>query len=248
MARASHLLLLAGSGEGRQIAHALSEMRLRATASLVVPDHWSGPLPLPTRTGGFGGAESFASYLEDEQITAVLDATHPFAARVSARSWAICREKGIPYLQLDRQPWSLADCDRWSEVETAEQAATRTKPNARIFVTTGRETLDAFVPFEDRQFFFRRLQPDGPDSDIKNVIYVYETGPFSVEEERKTLQQLSIEMLICKNTGGKVSYTKLQAARTLGIPVILLRRPKPSGAPVALSVDDALHWITRTCL
>lgn len=248
MARASHLLLLAGSGEGRQIATALSTLPLRATASLVLADHWSGPLPLPTRNGGFGGDAGFANYLETEQITAVLDATHPFAARVSARSWAICREKGVPYLQLDRPPWLPTGDERWTEVDTAKQAAALTEPNTRVFVTTGRETLDAFVPYDDRQFFFRRLDQGGTTSDMKNITYVYGSGPFSVEEERQTFHDRAIDLLICKNAGGTVSHTKIEAAQELGIPVILLSRPQPSGAPVTQCIDDALQWITNTCL
>ena len=248
MTRPAHLLLLAGSGEGRVLASALAKMPMRVTASLVQPDHWSGPLPVPTRAGGFGGAAGFAEFLDAEHITAVLDATHPFAARISERSYEMCRERGIPYLALDRDEWTPGAGDQWTCVDTADEAAELTHPGSRVFVTTGRETLAAFTDLPDCHFFFRRLAASGPASEAPGITYVYGVGPFSVEDEVATLRALNIDLLICKNAGGTLSRTKLDAARELGLPVILLRRPQPTGAPSVQSVEDALDWVNATCL
>lgn len=248
MTRPAHLLLLAGSGEGRALASALAKLPVRVTASLVQPDHWSGPLPVPTRAGGFGGAAGFAKFLDAEHITAVLDATHPFAARISARSYAMCRERGIPYLCLDRHEWTPGTADQWTFVDTAEEAANLTHPGNRVFVTTGRATLTAYSDLPDRHFFFRRLARSGPASEAPAITYVYGVGPFSVEDEVATFRALNIDLLICKNAGGSLSRTKLDAARELGLPVILLRRPQPTGAPCVHSVEGALAWVNATCL
>lgn len=243
-----HLLLLAGSGEARDIAAALGTGPLRVTASLYAPEHWSGALPLPTRTGGFGGAAGFLRFLEDEGITAVLDATHPFAARVSARSWMLCRERSLPFCQVDRPDWTAGPGDRWTAVDTMEQAVQLTQPGMRVFVTTGRESLPAFESVRDRQFYVRRLTDQPVVSGQAHITFVPGLGPFSVAEERATFERLGIDCLICKNAGGSLSRTKLEAARALGLPVILLNRPPASGAPRVRTVQAALDWVAQTCV
>lgn len=243
-----HLLLLAGSAEGRALATGLAGRDFRVTASLAVPRHWSGPLAVPTRTGGFGGEEGFVAFLRREKVTAVLDATHPFATHMSLRSWNICQAQDIPFLQILRPCWTPRTQDQWREVGSARDATALIPPGARVFVTTGRETLPDFVQNQDCRFFFRHLVDDPVDCDIKNVSYVTGKGPFSVDEEIATLRGLQIDLLICKNAGGELSRTKLDAARALDIPVILLRRPPPIGAPVVQTVENALEWVDRTCL
>ncbi|WP_050931317.1 precorrin-6A/cobalt-precorrin-6A reductase [Aestuariivita boseongensis] len=247
MTTVPHLLLLAGSGEARKLAQSLAGGPLRVTASLFVTDHWSGPLPVPTRHGGFGGEEGFRAFLKEHGITAVLDATHPFAARVSARSWRICNEMGLPYLQLDRPEWEPGPGDRWTEVATPEEAVALTKPGSRHFVTTGLESWAAFRGATDRRFFFRSLSGTTPPEDLPHICLVPGRGPFSVEHEYRLFEDLHLDGLICKNAGGSVSRTKLEAARALDMDVILLRRPEPSGAPLVRDVAGALEWVDRTC-
>jgi len=248
MTGGGHLLLLAGSGEARHVASRLARLPLRVTASVFETDHWSGPLPVPTRSGGFGGAHAFSTFLKNERITAVLDATHPFAARISARSWTLCRDMGLPYLQLLRRAWEPQAGDRWTRTDTAEAAARATPVGARVFVTTGRETLSAFTTLTDRQFFLRRLSDDPQPSHWPHIAFVPGRGPFSEDQERATFERLGIDCLICKNAGGLLSRTKLDAARNLGLPVILLNRPPQSGAPCVDTVDAALDWVQRRCL
>ena len=248
MTRAPHLLLLAGSGEAREIAKALSQMPVQVSASLFETDHWSGPLPVSTRSGGFGGDAGFRSYLQDQNITAVLDATHPFAARISDRTWRICHDLALPYAQLDRPDWRAGEGDDWTEVETAEDAAALTTPGRRYFVTTGRETLPAFREKTDRTFLFRQLR-EGPSPEAPpHIAFVPGSGPFSAHQEQDLFEDLRIDGLICKNAGGTLSRTKLDAARALGLQVILLRRPPATGAPVVHSVAEALDWVRDTCL
>ena len=247
MTGAAHLLLLAGSGEARTLAGRLAKTNLRVTASIYDSDHWSGPLPVHNRSGGFGGDAGFRRFLRAENITVVLDATHPFATRISARSWRICQELGLPYLQLDRPAWQPGPDDRWTEVESAEDAVALTQPDTRHFVTTGMQTWPAFRSATDRTFFFRSLRGTPPPEALPHIHYVPGQGPFSLDHERKLFQDLALDGLICKNAGGTLSRTKLDAARALGMQVILLRRPPPSGAPVVQDVAGALAWVAQTC-
>ena len=247
MSSSPHLLLLAGSGEARVIASALAQVPLRVTASVMEPDHWSGPLPVPMRSGGFGGDQGFETYLQDNVVTAVLDATHPFAARVSARSWDVCQKLGVPFAQVDRPPWSPGPADQWTEVKTEAEAIALVPSGARAFVTTGRQALPAARAATDRMFFFRLLRdaPDGAEAD--HISFVSGAGPFSVAHEEALFRDLRIDVLVCKNAGGSVSATKLEAARALNLPVILLRRPPPTGAPRLETVEAALEWVRATC-
>lgn len=242
-----HLLLLAGSGEAREIAAQLAQSSLRVTASIFAPDHWSGPLPLPMRSGGFGGDAAFRTYLTDHDITAVLDATHPFAARVSARTWRMCQDMDLPYAQLDRPAWTPGPEDRWTEVDSAADAVALTKPGSRHFVTTGLETWPAFRSATDRTFFFRSLSGTAPPEHLPHISMVPGQGPFSMDHEYQLFQDYHLDGLICKNAGGTLSRTKLDAARALGMEVILIRRPPPTGAPVVHDVTAALAWVDQTC-
>lgn len=242
-----HLLLLAGSGEARRVATCLADGPAKVTASLFRDDHWSGALPVPTRFGGFGGDAGFARFLTDQQVTAVLDATHPFACRISARSWRVCHTLNLPFLQLDRPAWTQKADETWTEVSTPKDAARCTNPGDRVFVTTGRQTCGAFTELPDRTFFFRQLTQDPALPCQGRFRAVPGQGPFTIEQERHLFETLKINRLICKNSGGAASRTKLDAAREMKVPIILLRRPAPSGAPVVSSVSDALDWVMKTC-
>ncbi len=247
MTHGPHLLILAGSAEAREVATAVSGLPVRATASLYDPDHWSGPLAVPMRSGGFGGEVGFRTYLSDHQITAVLDATHPFAARMSERTWRICWDLGVPYLHLERPEWQAWDSDSWTPVDTAEEAVAATTSEQRYFVTTGREMLPAFLDATDRTFLFRQLRQGPAPTAPAHIHFVPGQGPFSVEQERNLFQKLTINGLICKNAGGVLSRTKLDAARVLGLPVIMINRPAPTDAPRVRTVAEALVWVEHTC-
>lgn len=247
MSTPPHLLLLAGSGEGRAVAASLAQGSLRVTASLADAAHWSGPLPVVTRHGGFGGEAGFRAFLRQEGVTAVLDATHPFAAQISARSWAICHEMGVPYLQIDRPAWVAEPRDHWTEVPDEAAAAAQIRTGARVFATIGRPLIGPFTALQGIHVFVRRLTATPAPPDFKNVTYVPGSGPFSVSDELRTFRELGISVLVCKNSGGQPSRTKLAAARRLGLPVILLQRPPATGAPCVDHVADALAWVQRTC-
>ena len=248
--RGRRLLLLAGSGESRSLAEALSgQSDIGVVASLLAPMRTLGHLPVTTRIGPFGGDEAFARHLVGSGITAVLDATHPFTARIGARSALACACLGIPFARLRRPPWQQGVDGDWTEVAREGEVAALLSPGQRVFATTGRATLDELVQGSDARFYLRRVGDELPSAAPPNVTYVRGTGPFSVGEEVATFRRLEIDVLVAKNSGGIPSRTKLQAARVLGLPVILIARPDnglPEGTPVLEDVPEAMAWIAAT--
>lgn len=242
-----HLLLLAGSGESRAIAQALAQRAGgEVTASLLYPSRTHGPLPVPTRLGRFGGEAGLAQFLRDEQITAVLDATHPFANQISGRAARVCAQLQVPYALVLRPQWQAEPGDPWTEVADEAAVGDLLSPGQRVFTTTGRATLERLVHGSDAQFLVRQLENRAPSDTMPNVQYIAGKGPFSVADEMENLTRLNIDVLVAKNSGGLPSRTKLDAARALGIPVILIARPTPPADVLILeTVTAALDWVDQ---
>ncbi|MEC7256268.1 MAG: precorrin-6A/cobalt-precorrin-6A reductase, partial [Pseudomonadota bacterium] len=232
-----------GSGEARAIAAALADRDdLRVTASVLLPA-LAGPLKVPTRTGGFGGDDGFAQFLDREGVSAVLDATHPFAARIGQRSAPISAAKGIPYARVLRPAWQAEPGDLWTHVPDESAAGALLHAGQRVFATTGRATMERLVTKSPAQFLLRRRAAEPGAPTVPNVSYVIGQGPFSVDDEIATLRAHRIDVLVAKNSGGTASCTKLDAARALGLPVILVDRPEQVRATTLTTVAQALEWV-----
>lgn len=237
------LLLLAGSGEARQIAAALAQAGVDAVASLAGATQRAKPLPLPMRVGGFGGRGGFIAYVKEAGITAVLDATHPFADQITARTAAICAELGLPYLYHLRAPWVAGTGDSWQEIAREEDAAALIPQGKTVFLGTGRQTLDRFANLAGRRVICRQIDPPTGPFPFEGGKFLIGRPPFSVEHEMELFAALGIDWIVVKNAGGDASRTKLTAARALGIPVLMIRRPPPpKGAQITDSVDAAVAW------
>jgi precorrin-6A/cobalt-precorrin-6A reductase len=243
MTHISHLLLLAGAGEAREIAHALAaQSRFKVTASLHYPERVVDPLPVPTRVGQFGGEAAFDRFLSDQGIDAVLDATHPFAAQISFRSQRLCGARAIPFAQVLRPEWRPETGDTWVDVANETQAAEIVPPGARVFTTTGRDSLRGFRNMHADHLFVRQLNEDPERKPVAKVTYISGTPPFSVQQEVDLFQDLKIDWLVVRNAGGEASRSKLDAARVLGLPVAMIRRPQqPPGAKLE-TAKAALDW------
>jgi precorrin-6A/cobalt-precorrin-6A reductase len=237
------LLILGGTGEGRQIAAALQGQD--AVISLAGVTRAPEAQPLPTRIGGFGGVDGFKAYLAKVGITAVLDATHPFASRITARTAQICTEMDLPYLQFLRPPWQPVAGDQWTEIADEAEAAQHIPLGSTVFLGTGRQTLPRFANLEGRDVICRQIDPpDGPFP-FPNGRFLVGRPPFSVTDEVTLFTRLGVDWLVVKNAGGAASGTKLTAARQLGIPVLMIARPKQGGWPTVDNIDAALRWVDR---
>lgn len=238
------LLLLAGTGLAQEIARRLDGRNIDVIVSLAggtrAPDVAGGLL---CRVGGFGGDAGFRAFLASQAITAVLDATHPFAARISARSARICAEAGIAYCLAQRPPWQARPGDRWHLIDGEEEAAHHIAPGSTVFLATGRPTLDRFANLRSCHLICRQIEPPDREFPFENGRFLVGTPPFSVAQEQDLFAALGVDWLVVKNAGGRASATKLTAARELGIRVAMINRPALPDAPVVHDAEAALDWV-----
>lgn len=234
------LLLLAGTGDAKRIAAGLEGVD--AVASLAGATRDPDFLPIPMRIGGFGGEAGFRDYLSDARVSAVLDATHPYAHRITARSAAVCADLSLPFLQYLRPAWSPEPGDDWTEIAREQDAAALIPEGATVFLGTGRQTLERFANLQGRRVICRRIDPPRGDFPFEGGEYLVGRPPFSVEDEVALFQRLGVDWLVVKNAGGAASRTKLTAARQLGIPVLMIARPAQGDWPIVQSVKAALDW------
>jgi len=243
----SKLLILGGSGEAAALARALhGDARYDVTLSLA--GRTSEPVKLPgtIRTGGFGGAEGLARTLRDEKFDLVIDATHPFADQMKANAIEAARVAGIPLLAIRRPAWTPVEGDNWIAVDGIEGAAVALGETARrVFLTTGRDELRPFVKASQHFYLLRSVEAPAPDALPVHVELIVARGPFRLEDELALLKQHALDIVVTKNSGGEATYAKLEAARTLRLPVIMVRRPSLPDAPSVEIVGEALQWLER---
>jgi precorrin-6x reductase len=153
------LLLLAGTGDAKRIAWGLVDTSIKVIASLAGATRAPDPLPVPTRIGGFGGEDGFRDYLRGSEITAVLDATHPFAAQISDRTARICGELGLPYAQFVRPVWTPEDGDNWITIAAPVDAVNHIANGSTVFLATGRQTLAEYANLAGRRVLVRVIDP-----------------------------------------------------------------------------------------
>ncbi len=240
-----NLLLLAGSGEARAIAHGLAGMAGVSTiASLAGATRAPMDLGVPTRVGGFGGRVGFEAFLEAERIDAVLDATHPFAGRISRRTADVCRHRDLPCLQVLRPEWRPGPGDRWIFIDNESEAAEHIPKGATVFLATGRQTLLRFANLAGRYIICRRIDEARQPFPFENGEYLVGRGPFSVAEEIALFKARGVDFLVVKNSGGEGSRPKLEAARALSLPVVMINRPPPpAGVARVETPEAALQWV-----
>ncbi|TNC68027.1 cobalt-precorrin-6A reductase [Rubellimicrobium roseum] len=234
------ILLLSGTSDARRLAARLAREGVPAIASLAGATKEPFPLGLPTRHGGFGGAEGFAAYLDRERITAVIDATHPFAARITARTHAVCRARGVPLLRLERAGWTPEPA--WTWVADEAEAMRLLPPDSVVFLATGRQSLPAWAGLRAARVHLRVIDPPAESFPFPGGPIVARP-PFDRAAESALFRDLGVTHLVAKDSGAADARPKLDAARDLGIEVILLRRPlPPEGLHTVATVEEALAW------
>ena len=196
------------------------------------------------RIGGFGGSDGLATYLTEERIGLLIDATHPYATQISAQAREAAAQAGTERLVLVRPPWRLVPGDRWIDAATVEEAVAAIPAGAeRVFLTVGVRSLAPFAGRSKLWFLVRLVDEPEEPIPLANHRLICARGPFAEAEERALLEAHRIDCLVTRASGGEATVAKLAAARALGLPVVMVRRPPPPPGERAASVADALAWI-----
>ncbi|MEA1834138.1 cobalt-precorrin-6A reductase [Methylobacterium durans] len=235
------ILILGGTGEASALVRDLAGSGHAVTLSLAGRTAAPKPEPVPTRTGGFGGAEGLARYLTENAVDRLVDATHPFAARISRNAAAAAALAGVPLLAIRRPAWERLAADDWREVESVPEAvAALGEAPLRAFLTVGRQELAAFAAAPQHDYVVRAIEPVAGILRVPHLTAIAARGPFDASAEAEFLRGSGIDVLVSKNSGGDATYGKIAAARDLGIPVVMVRRPDKPDVPAVADADAAL--------
>ena len=231
----ARILLLGGVTEALAIARQLGPQHVYSLAGIGrVPQD----LTCQVRVGGYGGAEGLAQYLHEAGITLLIDATHPYAAQISRNAAIASRRAGIPCWALRRPAWQAQPGDDWREVDDWAGLIEAVAPFRRPLFTLGREPLQHLAEIPPDQFWTLRALEACPGNERCEVIGA--RGPFRIEDERVLFARRKIDVLISKNSGSVATEPKLDVARELGIPVLILRRPELPVVDETFIHSDAL--------
>ncbi|MDK3074501.1 cobalt-precorrin-6A reductase [Sedimentitalea sp. JM2-8] len=242
----TNLLILGGTSEATALCKAVAEAGLKATLSLA--GRVDRPLrqPLPMRVGGFGGAAGLASYLAEQAVTHVVDATHPFAAQMSANAVAGCLEVGVPLIALTRAPWVAGPGDDWWQVPDIAGAVEALRgPRRSVMLAVGRMHLAAFAPNPQHRYLLRLIDPPVAPLPFPEAEVVVGRGPFSAAGDRALMERHGIELVVSKNAGGLGAVAKIHAARALGLPVIMIDRPALPLRREVHGVAEVMAWLAH---
>jgi precorrin-6A/cobalt-precorrin-6A reductase len=239
------LLILGGTGDAVKLASlAMSIPGLEVITSLAGRTISPKALLGEVRIGGFGGESGLVEYLQVENIDLLIDATHPFAARISWNAAGAVARVGIPRLMLIRPAWERLPQDNWIEVESVEVAVMAIPATVeRIFLTIGRQQLATFAGLTDKWCLMRSIDPPDSTTPLPPGELLLDRGPFSLEQELQLLRDYWIDAIVSKNSGGAATYAKIIAARELGLPVIMVQRQIVPDGDVVGDVSGAIEWL-----
>jgi precorrin-6A/cobalt-precorrin-6A reductase len=236
------VLILGGTAEARELAARLHRYGVAVTSSLAGRVANPRLPPGEVRVGGFGGPRALARWLADHGVVAVVDATHPFAERISSSAAQATRRAGVALLRLERPGWMERPGDRWHWVEDLPAAAAAIGAlGERVLLTTGRQGLAAFAGVDAAWFLIRCVDSPRPPLPRRHDVLL-DRGPYTLAGELALIDRHAIDVVVTKDSGGIHTEAKLDAARERGLPVIVVRRPPRPRVPSVSTVDDAVHW------
>ncbi|MDM0035113.1 cobalt-precorrin-6A reductase [Variovorax sp. J22P271] len=239
-----NVLVLGGTLEASALARSLAERGERAVLSYAGRVAQPKAQPIAVRVGGFGGVGGLVRHLRDAQVTHVVDATHPFAARMSANAVAACAQCGLPLLALTRPAWQAGPGDRWQPVPDLPAAvAALSGPPRRVMLALGRMHLAAFAAQPQHHYILRLVDRPELRPPLPRHTVIVSRGPFDLEGDIALMRAQRVDVLVCKNAGGTGAEAKLQAARALELPVVMVARPALPPRQEATRVAEVLQWL-----
>jgi precorrin-6A/cobalt-precorrin-6A reductase len=245
LARRLRVLILGGTAEANRLAEAVAnDPRIDAVLSYAGRTENPAPPPIAWRVGGFGGIDGLKRYLTTEEIARVVDATHPFAAQMSANAIAACAAAAVPLLALERPPWQRAPGDHWIEVDDLPAAAEALGAvPRRVFLGIGRLHLKAFAAHSQHVYLIRLVDPPRAPLPLCDAEVIVARGPFDRAGDRAMLTKFRADIIVAKNAGGNSASAKIEAARELALPVVMIRRPFVPARQKVDTVAEVLRWL-----
>jgi precorrin-6A/cobalt-precorrin-6A reductase len=244
------VLILGGTSEANLLAVAVAAAGLDAIYSYAGRTQVPVNQPLPTRIGGFGGADGLADAIRQQGFTHVIDATHPFATEISRNAVAACAATATPLVALERQPWAKASGDIWIEVQdVAAAVAALPQARANVFLAIGRQHIAPFATRPQHAYTLRFIDAAGDPLPLPDADLIVSRGPFTLAGELDLMRSRRIEWIVARNSGGDGARAKIDAARELSLPVIMIERPALPDRSRVESVAEVMQWLGhRACL
>lgn len=239
-----NVLLLGGTIEASALARLLAAQGIAATLSYAGRTETPRAQPVPVRVGGFGGVTGLADYLRSHRVTHLVDATHPFAATMSAHAVDAAQLAGVAHVALTRPAWEPIPGDHWTRVPDIEGAvAALDGPARRVMLALGRMHVEMFAVQPQHHYLLRFVDtPERPPALLYHSLIV-DRGPFTVAGDSSLMQRHAIDVIVCKNAGGQGAEAKLLAARQLGLPVLMIDRPAIPDRAEVYRPEDVLAWV-----
>ncbi|NML10595.1 cobalt-precorrin-6A reductase [Sphingobium sp. AR-3-1] len=239
-----NILLLGGTSQASALARLLAQRGVAATLSYAGRTDTPLAQPIAVRIGGFGGVEGLVAYLRAERITHLVDATHPFAATMSAHAVEAARRAGVAHVALTRPAWRAQPGDRWTHVADMTGAvAALAGPPRRVMLALGRIHVEAFAAQPQHQYLLRFVDAPATPPALPHHSLVIDRGPFSVEDDLRLMRMHGIDMAVSKNAGGTGAEAKIIAARQLGVPVVMIGRPAMPARTELHVPEEVLRWL-----
>ena len=244
------VLILGGTSEANRLAAAIAAAGFDAIYSYAGRTQVPVNQPLPTRIGGFGGADGLADLIRQGEFTHVVDATHPFATEISRNALTACAATATPLVALERKPWIAAADDRWIEVDDIT-AAVAALPQARanIFLAIGRQHVAPFAGKPQHAYTLRFIDAAAGPLPLPDADLIVSRGPFTLAGELLLLRSRHIEWIVARNSGGEGARAKIDAARELRLSVVMIKRPERPKRLRVESVTEVMQWLAHpACL
>jgi len=250
-AERTKVLLLSGTSEGPLLAKALVDAGFRVRATVTRQEacaHLFGDLQniVDVEARGFT-EESLADFLSHQEADLVLDATHPFAVRITRLAHAVCARLNVPYVRYERPDWTAPPGTHLVD-SFAEAAACLPDLGKRVMLTIGAKQLKHFAHLHDRLTLFARILPSplSLEQAIKEGFTAEKVlclrPPFSMEFNKALFREYQVDVLVTKASGHEGGVVeKVMAARELGMSVLMIRRPIFADLAHVSSLEDALE-------
>lgn len=247
MAEDRRVLILGGTDAARRLADLLAaHPRLRPITALAGRTAEPARIAGEVRRGGFGGPAGLAAYLRTHGIAALVDATHPFARRISGHAAEAAQAADMPIVRLERPPWVRRAGDHWIEVADIPAAAMALPSSpSTVFLAIGRQELSSFGRRPEHRYILRMIDPPAESPPVEPAELILARGPFDSADEAALLESRGVDVVVSKNAGGEATYGKIAAARRLGLPVIMVSRPALPPVETVAAIDQAVAWLDR---